>query len=536
MAAIRTTCALLALALCGASVSAQSFAQQKDAFETGFASNDQKVRTKAIEDISTHAHPETVRYLLTVIRDVTDKLTEARSTWAEATVKRGSLRREESRLRQLLTSGRIGRKQWERAKAELAAVEAQCKEHRRIIELDSGIGVTLRKAVGWTVSRCSEAHKRSAISAVTTAYRRAKEIEDKADVLRIMVWVDLPEMVAAVERETRHREAPTRVAALRAIEERGGLRALRPAVARLKDDSWQVRAQAIRILRKVGGSEAAESLCDALEGEDGRLVTDAVSALRKITGQNFHDNVHLWREWIGKNGDALAQPTEIANAPPLPKKRAPVAKRGARHQAGTGFYGINTRSKHIVYVIDFSGSMSGPLGGRGPGGPGGNGPAKVGGTRKVDGAVTELLKSIDSLPKGGTFNVILFESGVTIWKDKMVPANQKSKKAIRQWLLEKGPLGATDLFGGLEKGFGFAGRGSFDRHYQSAVDTIFLLSDGSPSAGRIQATEDILREIRALNDLRRIAVHCVGLGRAINAGFLRRLAGENDGEFVHVTK
>jgi hypothetical protein len=354
-----------------------------------------------------------------------------------------------------------------------------------------------------------------------------------------MVWVDVPEMVEILGRETRHREAPTRVAALRAIEERGGLRALRPAVACLKDESWQVRAQAIRILRKVGGNEAAKALCNALEGEDGRLVTDAVTALRKLTGQNFHDNVHLWREWLDKNGDALAQPTEIANAPPLPKKRPAAVKRGARQHAGTGFYGINTRSKHIVYVIDFSGSMRGllapPRGRRGPVQTD-TSPAKVGGKRKVDGVVTELLKSIDALPKDGTFNVILFETGVTVWSDKMVKANQKSKKAIRQWVLERGPLGATDLFGGLEKSFGFAGRGSFDRHYASAVDTIFLLSDGSPTAGRIQATAEILREIRALNDLRRIALHCVGLGRAINAGFLRRLAEENDGEFVHVTK
>jgi hypothetical protein len=281
-----------------------------------------------------------------------------------------------------------------------------------------------------------------------------------------------------------------------------------------------------------------------------------MSALKKLTGQNFHDNVHLWRDWLAKNGDQLPEPTESENAAP---ERPAVAEGGGRGRGrgrprngggsggqkaghGTGFYGINTTSKHIVYVIDYSGSMSAPLaggrrgGGGGGGMQGGSGPAKIGGKRKVDGVATELLKSIDSLPKDGTFNVVLFNSGVVLWRKKMQKADRANKDAIRKWVLSRGPAGSTDLFGGVEQGFKFAGRGSFDKYYRSVVDTIFLLSDGSPTAGRIQATGQILREVRAMNDLRRIALHCVGLGRSINVRFLSRLARENDGEFVHITR
>ena len=132
--------------------------------------------------------------------------------------------------------------------------------------------------------------------------------------------------------------------------------------------------------------------------------------------------------------------------------------------------------------------------------------------------------------------VVLFNTGVVTWQKKMMPAIRVNKDAIHKWVLERGPGGATNLFEGLERGFGFAGRGSFDKHYKSAVDTIFLLSDGSPTAGRVRATGAILREIGAINDLRRIAVHTVGLGRQLNVAFLRRLARENAGDFVHVTR
>lgn len=553
----RLLSALLAVLTLTAALSAQSFSARKRAFEEKFASKDHNTRVAAIKEISTHGHPETVRFLLDVNRRVTDSVTEARANWAEATLARTTARREVARLQSLVQQGKIGKRKLERAQATLKAAEAVHKKYKDTIDRDSKIGVTIRRGIGWALSNCDDQQKRNAERAIKSAYRKARSASDRVDLLRVMVWSDVDTLFSIVVEETKHREAPTRVAALRAIEERGGRMALRPAIACMKDPSWQVRAQAIRMLRLVGGAEAAKALCNALENEEGRLVTDAVNGLRKLTGQNFHDNVHLWREWLDKHGGELPKPTEVANAAPVGKPavadgggrrggrgRGGRANRGGhKGGGGTGFYGIDTKSKHIVYVIDYSGSMAGPLGGngrmRGGGGGGpraGREPAKIGGKRKVDGVATELLKSIDSLPKDGTFNVVLFESGVTVWKDKMVPATQANKAAIRKWVLARGPGGATDLFGGVERGFKFAGRGTFDKYYRSAVDTIFLLSDGSPSAGRIQATGEIIAEVKKINDLKRISLHCVGLGRGINARFLRRLAEENDGEFVHVTR
>ena len=80
-------------------------------------------------------------------------------------------------------------------------------------------------------------------------------------------------------------------------------------------------------------------------------------------------------------------------------------------------------------------------------------------------------------------------------------------------------MGGTNLYDGLEKSL-----------MDGNVDTVMLLSDGAPGAGRYVATPDILRAVRRLNQTRRIAIHCVSLGR--DSELLRRLARENGGKYV----
>jgi hypothetical protein len=82
-------------------------------------------------------------------------------------------------------------------------------------------------------------------------------------------------------------------------------------------------------------------------------------------------------------------------------------------------------------------------------------------------------------------------------------------------------------------GFSLTGRGSHDKHYGVAVDTVFLLTDGSPTKpdGKLDSTEKIVNAVRAWNPLKRVTIHCIGIGKGLNQGFLRQLASENGGEF-----
>ena len=61
--------------------------------------------------------------------------------------------------------------------------------------------------------------------------------------------------------------------------------------------------------------------------------------------------------------------------------------------------------------------------------------------------------------------------------------------------------------------------------------TIFLHSDGGPSAGRVVAMEQIRSAVKVQNRERRVRINTILIGgSAREQDFMRKLAGENDGE------
>ena len=67
-------------------------------------------------------------------------------------------------------------------------------------------------------------------------------------------------------------------------------------------------------------------------------------------------------------------------------------------------------------------------------------------------------------------------------------------------------------------------------------DTVFLMTDGKPNAGRIDAPEDILAELKKVNRLRKVTVHTICVGDVPPGGatqdspdpvFLKKIADQN---------
>jgi Mg-chelatase subunit ChlD len=84
------------------------------------------------------------------------------------------------------------------------------------------------------------------------------------------------------------------------------------------------------------------------------------------------------------------------------------------------------------------------------------------------------------------------------------------------------PLGGgTNIFDALEQAFADPG-----------IDTIYLLTDGQPSAGRLRTTEDITEEVRRWNRTRQIVIHGISIG--LDSELLKRLAAENGGSYKYV--
>jgi VWA domain-containing protein/HEAT repeat protein/PBS lyase HEAT-like repeat-containing protein len=283
--------------------------------------------------------------------------------------------------------------------------------------------------------------------------------------------------------------------------------ALKGLVALLKDNSWTVRSAAIEALGDIGEKGAVGPLIEQITKEEGRLKEDCGRALKKLTGQNFGSVDDAWRRWWEEHkaeygGDGL----ELGGHP--------VGRGGS----DGGYYGIPIETHRAIFVVDVSGSM---------------GEIATGQVTKIESAKNELVRVVKNFSSDGHFNVIVFNDIVKAWKDRMMPANKANKAAGTDWVKALTAASSTNIYDALEKAFQIAGMGATDKNYALGADTIFLLSDGSPTKpdGGLDDWEKIIRAVREWNRLKRITVHTIGIG-GHNVAFMATLASENGGTYV----
>ena len=77
--------------------------------------------------------------------------------------------------------------------------------------------------------------------------------------------------------------------------------------------------------------------------------------------------------------------------------------------------------------------------------------------------------------------------------------------------------------------------GGETRDYKVDVDTIFFLSDGRPTVGDFTDPDDILREVKSANELRKVKLHTLAIGE-FQKDFMKKLAEQNEGTFVDLGK
>ena len=310
------------------------------------------------------------------------------------------------------------------------------------------------------------------------------------------------------------RQMSVREASLTSLGQIGAREALPDIVGALKDEAWQIRAAAVRALGEMDVREAVGPLIEALEKEEGRLQKDIADVLEKLTGQSFGVVADAWRRWWEANrgaGDGAFKP----------------GGGGRRGDGGVSYYGITTYSNRIVYILDVSGSMS-----RAHENP--DREAEKGETVKVEAAKRELIRSLRSIPSKGAFTIIVYNDLIKVWKPKLIPASAGNKKEAEAFITGLNAASSTNIYGAMEAVFNLAGMGASDKHYALGADTVFLLTDGSPTkpSGEMDSTEKILVACREWNRLKRVTIHCIGIGRSHNGGFLRSLASEHGGKYV----
>ena len=336
------------------------------------------------------------------------------------------------------------------------------------------------------------------------------------------------------------------VAALDAIK-KNRIKELGPKIVPLLASKIpQVQTATIQTVAVLRPMEAVWPLIKILE-TPGRNQIDASEALFAITKRDFGTDAARWtKQWkrlTSIKGFRLPTDAEITKAKATRKKYNEMyGKMGGKKST---FAGIPTTSTRIVYIIDVSASMNDVIVDKAK--------FKDGGYKsfqKLEIVKTELIRTINGLDKTVHFNIIAFAAKTKSWKKWLTPCSINQKASAISFVKRLKPLGlGSGAFGGGADGSGktntyAALTKAFDYDPNKGVvltgkqkgrrvqlDTIYFLSDGVPTIGKYTDTDDILREIRKINEVRKVVIHCISIGD-FQAGFLKTLAQQNGGVFV----
>ena len=280
------------------------------------------------------------------------------------------------------------------------------------------------------------------------------------------------------------------------------------------DDSWRVRVATARALGEHRSRKATALLIDMLAREEGRVREDVLVELRELTKQDFGLHVDAWQRFLER------APPDFLNGDGDGEGGAAVAG------GSVVYYGLVSLTKRFVLVTDLSGSMS---------------THERGGYRmRKDGTRLEITQAemeqlLEGMDSSVAINLLTFTSDVRRWSKRLVPLNAKGKKKALAELASYRADGSTNVFGALEACFDMAEESLDAPQLEDATpDTIFLLTDGAPSAGALQDVNLILEYVAERNRELMLRIHCIALATdPVSREFMSRIARLTTGEYVN---
>jgi hypothetical protein len=295
----------------------------------------------------------------------------------------------------------------------------------------------------------------------------------------------------------------------------------------VSDEDWIVRAAAADALARLRVKDAIPVLIERLEAEDGRLRTDVREALVSLTGRDFRTNIELWRRFWRDEGEDFVVPAldELAER----------ASEEAKESIGLTFFGIETESRRVLFVLDLSGSMNySMVPRRHPNDEDPNDPdmPRDGELSRLTAAKQALTKALGGIEDGSVFNLMFYATDVWTWQDQLVEMDTDMRADAMRYVEQLDANGGTNIYGALSMALELAGAEGGDEWSPPAIDTIYFLSDGRPSVGVTTEPDEILAMVHERNSTAGIVIHTIGLSGAQDAYLLRSLAEQNGGIYV----
>jgi len=376
-----------------------------------------------------------------------------------------------------------------------------------------------------------------------------KDAETRYAVVRALGRLGDPACADLVTSLLADADLRVRVAAADSVAEMKLKSAGKALLPLLEDAAWQVQAAAVKAVGVVRPTEAIMPLIELMR-KGGRLREDTADALFLITTKDFGTDADEWQRQVQRLFRLDWRPptdAEVEKARLARKKSAEFY--GQKDQLKT-FANIPIVSDYVLFIIDVSGSMSDLVVER----------EKFQGYedfQKLTIVKAELSKTIESLGPNTYFNIVSFASDLKPWKQYLVPANITNKESARAWIKNLRSIGGasdqelasvglasnlaegkTNTFKALMYPFGIdpdqprrAASTAPATVAKTKLDTVYFLSDGRPSVGKVVDTEEIRKAVREENQVYKIVLHTIAIGE-FQKEFLNALAVDNNGVFV----
>ncbi len=251
---------------------------------------------------------------------------------------------------------------------------------------------------------------------------------------------------------------------------------------------WSTRLIALAAIEKLRDRDSVGDVVAQMQKEDGRTQAEFGAALFRLTGELHETDAATWKKWWEGPGRSLP----LISAADLEKKVAERERKRLKQTTVARFFGVKIDSHKVTFVVDISGSMAEQLQSTITDGR----PAT-----RMDVVKRELVKAIEALEAGAWFNVVTFNAAVAPWKPALTPLTDKSRAEAIDYVEHLGSRGGTNIYDALEAVF-----------LDPEVDTVFLLTDGEPSAGAVTDLQRIREHLARWNSTRHVKLHCIGVG------------------------
>lgn len=282
-------------------------------------------------------------------------------------------------------------------------------------------------------------------------------------------------------------------------------------MAGLDHADWSTRLVAIDGVVALRDRQAVPKLIARLKDERGRMAKLVAGALWKLTAQPFDEDHAKWQAWWTAEGEKfqVVQPSDLEKA----EKERELRRLRQRTRASARFFGLKVESHRVIFILDVSGSMLESVYGR-----------YVGkhGAARIDVAKQELTQAIKNMDQDAQFNILVFSSGVAAWNEKGLSGNTEEKRKEALTFVERlGASGGTNLYDSVKMAF-----------ENKDVDTIFIMSDGEPTAGEVIDPSKIRENVAHWNEHRHVKINTIAVGGTFEV--LEWLALDSGGSHIRI--